>query len=116
MEDALDVENVVFNHITQQGFLFRRLDEIAHFLLFLLFLFLFHSYNVTADIIDVSSLEAVATTNNNDDGDGKDGGDIVDDSVSNYFQNLGIWIPHQYRHSTDHGNKANHDRLSSSSL
>mmetsp|Transcript_39546 Transcript_39546/g.45178 ORF Transcript_39546/g.45178 Transcript_39546/m.45178 type:complete len:117 (-) Transcript_39546:23-373(-) len=33
-----------------------------------------------ADIMDVSSLEAVAMTNSNDDGDGKDDVDIVDDS------------------------------------
>ena len=56
LEDALDVENVVFNHITQQGFLFRRLDEIAHFLLFLLFLI--HSDNVTVDTIDVANKNA----------------------------------------------------------
>jgi len=43
-----------------------------------------------ADIMDVSSLEAVAMTNNNDVGDGTDGVDIVDDLVNNYLKNLGI--------------------------
>ena len=49
--DVLDIGNkgelFIYNHITQQGFLFRRVYEIAHFLLFLLFLF--HSDNVAAD-------------------------------------------------------------------
>jgi len=36
--------------------------------------------NKAADTTDMSSLEAVAMTNSNDDGDGKDDVDIVDDS------------------------------------
>ena len=39
--DVLDIGNkgelFIYNHITQQGFLFRRVYEIAHFLLILLF-------------------------------------------------------------------------------
>ena len=91
MDAALEVDKDVFEvdmlDVGNKGFLIRRVYEIAHFLLILLFLF--HSDNVTADTMD-TSLEAVARNNNSDNCDGKDGVDIVDDLVSNYFQNFRI--------------------------
>jgi len=38
------------------------------------------------DVVDIGNKEVVATTNNNDDGDGKDGVDIVDDSIQIKFR------------------------------